>query len=128
MLGMHGTFEANTAMHHSDLIFAVGARFDDRVTNTVSKFCPNATIVHVDIDPATISKIVEAHVPVVGHVKDVLTEMLVQIKASKIKPDEEALADWWRQLNEWRERYGLHRHSQYGVESGQGALNNGKSF
>jgi len=107
MLGMHGTVEANTAMHHSDLIFAVGVRFDDRVTNTVSKFCPNATIVHVDIDPATISKIVEAHVPVVGDVKDVLTEMLVQIKASSVKPDETALADWWRQLNEWRERYGL---------------------
>lgn len=107
MLGMHGTFEANTAMHHSDLIFAVGARFDDRVTNTVSKFCPNATIVHVDIDPATISKIVEAHVPVVGDVKDVLTRILEQIKGSGKKPDQEALEAWWKQINEWRERYGL---------------------
>jgi acetolactate synthase I/II/III large subunit len=68
MLGMHGTYEANKTMHNSDLILAVGARFDDRVTNNVAKFCPHATIVHVDVDPTSISKTVQAHVPIVGSV------------------------------------------------------------
>ena len=80
MLGMHGFYEANNAMHHSDLILAIGARFDDRVTNTVSKFCPDATIIHVDVDPTSISKTVQADIPIVGPVKSVLTEMLSQIE------------------------------------------------
>src|SRR5690606_1257688 len=76
MLGMHGTFEANTAMHHSDVILAVGARFDDRVTNTPNKFCPGAKIIHIDVDPASISKTIAADVPIVGSVKCVLKDML----------------------------------------------------
>lgn len=107
MLGMHGTFEANTAMHHSDLILAIGARFDDRVTNTTSKFCPNARIIHIDIDPASISKTITADVPIVGAVDSVLKEMLELLKASDKKPDSKALKDWWAQIEEWRERHGL---------------------
>jgi acetolactate synthase-1/2/3 large subunit len=104
MLGMHGTYEANMAMHESDVILAIGARFDDRVTNDVSKFCPDATILHVDIDPASISKTVTAHVPIVGPVAPVLKEMLEQIGASKQKVDKDAIAAWWAKIGKWRER------------------------
>ena len=107
MLGMHGTYEANMSMHHADVIVAVGARFDDRVTNNVKKFCPNATIVHIDIDPATISKIINSHIPIVGDVKAVLTEMLDAIKEGDKQLDQPALLDWWSQINEWRKRHGL---------------------
>ncbi|MGB1142614.1 MAG: biosynthetic-type acetolactate synthase large subunit, partial [Halioglobus sp.] len=79
MLGMHGFYEANMAMHHSDVILAIGARFDDRVTNTVSKFCPGAKIIHVDVDPASISKTVMADIPIVGPVQSVLTETISQV-------------------------------------------------
>jgi acetolactate synthase-1/2/3 large subunit len=105
MLGMHGTYEANMAMDESDVILAVGARFDDRVTNSdISKFCPNATILHIDIDPASISKTVMAHVPIVGPVEAVLKEMNEQIKASSIKLDKVALAQWWETIEHWRDR------------------------
>ncbi len=107
MLGMHGTVEANTAMHHADVILAVGARFDDRVTNTPSKFCPAAKIIHIDIDPASISKTIAADVPIVGSVESVLDEMLGIIKSGDNKPDETAIADWWKQLNQWRQRYSI---------------------
>lgn len=113
MLGMHGTFEANTAMHHSDVILAVGARFDDRVTNTVSKFCPNAKIIHVDIDPASISKTVVVDVPIVGAVDSVLSEMLALLQETDERPDAEAIAAWWKQINEWRERHGLYIKPRY---------------
>jgi len=108
MLGMHGTYEANMAMHHSDVILAVGARFDDRVTNNTAKFCPNAKIIHIDIDPAAISKTVRVDIPIVGAVEPVLTDMLAQIKAeTEVKPDAEALKIWWDQINQWRARHGL---------------------
>ncbi|WP_245953306.1 acetolactate synthase 3 large subunit [Moraxella caviae] len=107
MLGMHGTYEANMTMHHSDVILAVGARFDDRVTNNVKKFCPNATVIHIDIDPASISKTISAHIPIVGDVKLVLNEMLALLQESDKCIDEHALADWWSQINEWRKRHGL---------------------
>lgn len=107
MLGMHGTVEANFAMHHSDVILAVGARFDDRVTNTTSQFCPNAKIIHIDIDPASISKTVTADVPIVGPVDSVLNEMLEVLKISDEKQDTQALSQWWQQINEWRNDYGL---------------------
>lgn len=107
MLGMHGTYEANMTMHHADVILAVGARFDDRVTNNVKKFCPNATIIHIDIDPTSISKTISAHIPIVGDVKPVLTEMVALIKSSDKRLDEHALADWWTQIGEWRKRHGL---------------------
>lgn len=116
MLGMHGTVEANTAMHHADLIFAVGARFDDRVTNTPSKFCPSAKIIHVDIDPASISKTVTADVPIVGAVDSVLNEMLDLIKSGDQKPDANSIADWWKQIDEWRDRYSIIKNPNYVAE------------
>ncbi|MFL0801547.1 MAG: acetolactate synthase 3 large subunit [Agarilytica sp.] len=113
MLGMHGTVEANTAMHHADLIFAVGARFDDRVTNTPSKFCPSAKVIHVDIDPASISKTVAADVPIVGAVDSVLDEMLEILKSGDQKPDKGAIDDWWKQIDEWRDRYCILKNPNY---------------
>jgi acetolactate synthase-1/2/3 large subunit len=111
MLGMHGTFEANNAMHASDLILAVGARFDDRVTNNPAKFCPQATILHIDIDPATISKIVTAHIPIVGPVAAVLEEMATQLDALLERepglPDRGAIDAWWQQIDRWRKAHGL---------------------
>jgi acetolactate synthase-1/2/3 large subunit len=104
MLGMHGTFEANNAMHHADLIFAVGARFDDRVTNNVAKFCPEATIVHIDIDPTSISKTIQADIPIVGSVDVVLAQMLECIDEAHVDQDLEALDSWWSQIDVWRER------------------------
>ncbi|QEQ97976.1 acetolactate synthase 3 large subunit [Neptunomonas concharum] len=106
MLGMHGSYEANMAMHHSDLILAIGARFDDRVTNGVDKFCPTAKIVHIDVDPASISKTVRADVPIVGPAKAVLEEMLQLLKSSKKEPNKEAISAWWKQIDEWRLRHG----------------------
>lgn len=108
MLGMHGTYEANMAMHHADVILAIGARFDDRVTNNPNKFCPNAKVIHIDIDPASISKIITAHIPIVGAVDLVLQEMLAQLKQREIsKPNAEAIAIWWDKINEWRNVHGL---------------------
>ncbi len=108
MLGMHGTYEANMAMHEADVILAIGARFDDRVTNSnVKNFCPNAIILHVDIDPASISKTVTAHVPIVGPVAAVLKEMLELIESAKTKIDSAALAGWWEKINHWRTRDSL---------------------
>jgi acetolactate synthase I/II/III large subunit len=102
MLGMHGTYEANMAMHHADLVIAIGARFDDRVTGNIEKFCPYAKIVHVDVDPASISKNVKVDVPIVGQVDNVLKAMIKEIKADPRKPDADALKAWWKQINEWR--------------------------
>lgn len=107
MLGMHGTVEANTAMHHADVILAVGARFDDRVTNTPNKFCPTAKIIHIDVDPASISKTIAADVPIVGPVNSVLDEMLELVKQSSERPSSQALDSWWEQIDQWRARYGL---------------------
>jgi len=104
MLGMHGTYEANMAMHHCDVLIAVGARFDDRVTGHIEKFCPNATIVHVDIDPASISKNVKVDVPIVGCVDNVLKAMLNEIKSNDVHSDAVALKDWWQQIDEWRSK------------------------
>ncbi len=102
MLGMHGTYEANMAMHHCDVLIAIGARFDDRVTGKIDKFCPEAKIVHVDIDPSSISKNVLVDIPIVGSVPNVLRGMINVIRDEKLKPDAEALERWWRQIDEWR--------------------------
>ncbi len=105
MLGMHGTYEANLAMHHADTLIAIGARFDDRVTGNIERFCPHAKIIHVDIDPASISKNVQVDIPIVGSVKSVLTDMnqiLDKQMAKGAKPDAEKLDAWWDQINEWR--------------------------
>jgi len=118
MLGMHGTFEANTAMHHADVIFAIGARFDDRVTNDLEKFCPHATIIHVDVDPTSVSKNIEAHIPIVGTCSSVLAEMLEINKGLGTKPDVNALTDWWTQLDQWRTDQGIYTASRYEESSG----------
>lgn len=107
MLGMHGTYAANTTMHNSDLIVALGARFDDRVTNNVAKFCPEAKIVHIDIDPSSISKCVSADIPIVGNIDTVLEQMNDVIKELDIKPAEGALNSWWDQINGFRAAHPL---------------------
>ncbi len=109
MLGMHGSYTANLAMHHADVILAVGARFDDRVINgeTAAKFCPNAKIIHIDIDPASISKTVKADIPIVGPVDSVLAEMVAVLKEIGHTPNKETVASWWKQIEEWRGDRGL---------------------
>ncbi|MAO41549.1 MAG: acetolactate synthase 3 large subunit [Pseudohongiella sp.] len=102
MLGMHGTYEANMAMHFSDVVLGIGVRFDDRVTNAVNKFCPGAKILHVDIDPASISKTVAADVPIVGSVTSVLEEMLELIGSADARVDSKSLELWWQQIEGWR--------------------------
>ncbi len=102
MLGMHGTYEANMAMHESDVIIAIGARFDDRVTGKLDEFCPHAQIIHIDVDPASIAKTVKVAIPIVGDVKPVLKQMLELIRASKKKPSKKALESWWNQIEQWR--------------------------
>ncbi len=108
MLGMHGTYEANMAMHYCDVLLGIGVRFDDRVTNSdTSKFCPDATILHVDIDPASISKTVAADVPIVGSVTAVLEEMIDCLEQAQQACDAEALETWWQQIAKWREKDSL---------------------
>lgn len=107
MLGMHGTYEANMAMHNADVVLAIGARFDDRVTNATAKFCPEAKFIHIDIDPSSISKTVVVDVPIVGPVGSVLDEMLALLDESKDSPDVDALNRWWQQINDWRGRHGM---------------------
>jgi acetolactate synthase-1/2/3 large subunit len=102
MLGMHGTYEANMAMHNCDLLIAIGARFDDRVTGALDKFCPAAKIIHVDIDPSSISKNVRVDIPIVGSVPQVLHAMITMIKEEKLHLDTQALAAWWKQIDQWR--------------------------
>lgn len=104
MLGMHGTYEANMTMHHSDVIFAVGVRFDDRTTNNLAKYCPNATVLHIDIDPTSISKTVAADVPIVGDAKQVLQQMLELLGHSDAQQDYDSVRDWWQNIDHWRSR------------------------
>ncbi|MPQ58150.1 acetolactate synthase 3 catalytic subunit [Duganella sp. FT27W] len=103
MPGMHGTYEANMAMQHCDVLIAIGARFDDRVIGNPKHFASNPRkIIHVDIDPSSISKRVKVDIPIVGNVKDVLIEFLAQLDASEAKPNVPAVKDWWKQIAEWR--------------------------
>jgi acetolactate synthase-1/2/3 large subunit len=102
MLGMHGTYEANMGMHHCDVLVAIGARFDDRVTGNLEKFCPDARIVHIDVDPASISKNVKVDIPIVGQVSQVLDDFLKVLESSKKEPNKAALEKWWAQIDEWR--------------------------
>lgn len=104
MLGMHGTYEANMAISNCDLMIAIGARFDDRVTGNIAKFAPHAKIIHIDIDPASISKNVKVDVPIVGGVNSVLKAMLKQFKEDGFKANKAALKDWWKQIDEWRSK------------------------
>ena len=114
MLGMHGTYQANMAMHEADLIVAVGARFDDRVTNNPDKFCPEAKIIHIDIDPASIAKIIDVDIPIVGDVKAILSAMsktLESLWSDLEVGDQEnfraSIEQWWGQIETWREAHGL---------------------
>ncbi len=103
MLGMHGTYEANMAMQYCDVLVAIGARFDDRVISVPSHFLAQPKkIIHIDIDPSSIAKRVKVDIPIVGNVKDVLVEMLAQLKAGNVRPDAEALSNWWTQVETWR--------------------------
>lgn len=102
MLGMHGTYEANMGMHHCDVLIAIGARFDDRVTGNLEKFCPDAKIIHVDIDPASISKNVKVDVPIVGDVSQILEKFLAAMDKTDKTPNTAALEKWWSQIEEWR--------------------------
>ncbi|MBK9362141.1 MAG: acetolactate synthase 3 catalytic subunit [Rubrivivax sp.] len=105
MLGMHGTYEANMTMQHCDVLLAVGARFDDRVIGNPRHFASvERKIVHVDIDPSSISKRVKVDIPIVGDVKDVLQELIAQIREAQARPDAAALSAWWSQVNDWRKR------------------------
>ena len=108
MLGMHGTYEANMAMHNCDVLIGIGARFDDRVVGDVKQFCPGAKIVHIDIDPSSISKTVKVDVPIVGPVKSVLRDMIAMLKETNSRPDADSLAAWWRQVREWQSIDCLH--------------------
>ena len=102
MLGMHGTYEANMGMHHCDVLIAIGARFDDRVTGNLEKFCPDAKIIHVDVDPASISKNVKVDVPIVGDVSQILEKFLAAMDKTDKTPNTAALEKWWSQIEEWR--------------------------
>ncbi len=102
MLGMHGTYEANNAMHESDLILGIGVRFDDRTTANLAKYCPNAKVIHVDIDPASISKTVQAYIPIVGSAKNVLDEFLALLEDENLAKNQTDLTAWWQQIDEWK--------------------------
>jgi acetolactate synthase-1/2/3 large subunit len=105
MPGMHGTYEANMAMQHCDVLIAIGARFDDRVIGNPKHFATNPRkIIHIDIDPSSISKRVKVDIPIVGNVKEVLTEILSQLDAAETKPNATAISAWWKQVNEWRKK------------------------
>lgn len=104
MLGMHGTYEANMTMHNADVIFAVGVRFDDRTTNNLAKYCPNATVLHIDIDPTSISKTVTADIPIVGDARQVLEQMLELLSQESVHQPLDEIRDWWQQIEQWRAR------------------------
>ncbi|NBI42838.1 acetolactate synthase 3 large subunit [[Haemophilus] felis] len=102
MLGMHGTYETNNAMHHSDLIIGIGVRFDDRTTNNLTKYCPNAKVIHIDIDPTSISKNVPAAIPIVGSADNVLTEFLTLLEEENLVRSQVPIEEWWEQIAQWR--------------------------
>ena len=112
MLGMHGTYQANMAMHNADLIIAVGARFDDRITNTPSLFAPNAKIIHLDVDHSSVSKIIEANIAVFGQVKNSLTEIIKSLEIKKEMIDSKKISNWKKQISEWQSQHGLN-HEMY---------------
>lgn len=115
MLGMHGSYEANMAMHGCDVLIAIGARFDDRVTGKIAEFCPDAQIIHIDIDPSSISKTITVDIPIVGDVVDVLQEMNQALQTTKKQTDKKAIAEWWATINGWRAKQCM-TYSQAGGE------------
>jgi len=104
MLGMHGTYEANMAMHDCDVLLAVGARFDDRVTGDTKQFCPKAKIIHIDIDPSSISKIIEVDHSLIGDTKLILKKLLNHTKFYKRNINKEALNKWWKKISSWQKK------------------------
>ena len=118
MLGMHGTYEANMAMHESDCIIAVGARFDDRITGNLDKFCPYAKIIHIDIDPSSIGKTVSVDVAIVGQVRAVLSDLMQALKDKKTAD----IAAWWSQINQWRSIDSLAYKTKAGVIKPQSVI------
>ena len=102
MLGMHGTYEANTAMHNSDLILGIGVRFDDRTTNNLAKYCPHAKVIHVDVDPTSISKTVPVAIPIVGSAESVLEEFLSLLEDENLAKSQSDLTDWWKEIEQWK--------------------------
>ena len=107
MLGMHGTFEANMAMHDCDAMICIGARFDDRITGRLDAFSPGSKKIHVDIDPSSINKNVHVDIPIVGDCAHVLEDMVRLWHTGAHHPDKKAMADWWKQIEKWRARKSL---------------------
>jgi acetolactate synthase-1/2/3 large subunit len=120
MLGMHGTYQANMAMHNADLIIAVGARFDDRITNDPKKFSLQAKKIHIDVDPASVSKIIHADVPIVGSAKECLSMLIQEIKGRDLKINHAELSTWNKQVSDWRDAHGLnHSLLELGPQNGK---------
>ena len=115
MLGMHGTYQANMAMHNADLIIALGARFDDRITNAPDKFAPRAKVIHFDVDHSSVSKIIEADIAVFGQIKDSLQAINNHLKTKIDEIDNDKLAPWHQQISDWKEKHGLN-HDLYKIE------------
>jgi len=122
MLGMHGTYESNMAMHECDVLVAIGARFDDRITGVDSKFSPYSQVIHIDIDPASISKTIHAHVPIVGDVKDVLTAMNKLLDKPELPIDQKALKTWWKQIKSWQSQNSYAYENKPGLIQPQAAV------
>ena len=122
MLGMHGTYESNMAMHDCDVLVAIGARFDDRITGVTSKFCPYAQVIHIDIDPASISKTVNANIPIVGDVKGVLKDMNKLLDKPDLPIDKAALEAWWNKIKSWQSQNSFNYEKKEGLIQPQTAV------
>ncbi len=122
MLGMHGTYESNMAMHDCDVLIAIGARFDDRITGVTSTFCPYAQVIHIDIDPASISKTINADIPIVGDVKDVLTAMNKLLDKPELPIDKPALEAWWNKIKSWQGQKSYEYETKSGLIQPQAAV------
>jgi acetolactate synthase-1/2/3 large subunit len=122
MLGMHGTFEANWAMHDCDVMICVGARFDDRITGRLDAFAPNSRKIHIDIDPSSINKTVKVDIPIIGDCAHVLEDMTRLWRASSVQPDKKAMVEWWKQIDKWRARKSLSYRSSKDIIKPQYAI------
>ena len=120
MLGMHGTYQANMAMHNADLIIAIGARFDDRITNDPKQFSLGAKKIHIDVDPASVSKIIHADIPIVGSAKECLSALLLELNSRNLKLNESDISEWNKQISTWRDAHGLnHSLLELGPQNGK---------
>ena len=120
MLGMHGTYQANMAMHNADLIIAIGARFDDRITNDPKQFSLEAKKIHIDVDPASVSKIIHADIPIVGSAKECLSALLLELNSRNLKLNESDISEWNKQISAWRDAHGLnHSLLELGPQNGK---------